>query len=360
MTLKIIVAGGTGMVGGAIIRKLISSGYKDIVSNFHNKKNLNDNIQWEQLDLTNQHAVAEFFLIHKPDVVFLAAAKVGGILANSSYPANFIYENLMIQANVLHQSYSNSVQRLLFLGSSCVYPKHAPQPMIEEHLMTGPLESTNSSYAVAKIAGIEMCAAYNKQYETSFLPVMPTNLYGPHDNFDLETSHVLPALIRKFHLAKLAQQGDYKAIEKDERIYGPIPQDILLDLGLADSYESSVNKDKTPLVRLWGSGTPLREFLHVDDLAEACVFTLLNTKETQLLNIGVGSDLSIKELAIKIQEIVGFEGEVLFDTEKPDGTPRKLLDISKLETINWKPKISLQEGISSTYDWYLDNKNYKD
>jgi GDP-L-fucose synthase len=301
-----------------------------------------------ELDLKDQDGVANFFAREKPDVVFLAAARVGGILANATYRGEFIYENLMIQTNVMHHAHLAGASRLLFLGSSCIYPKHAPQPMKEEHLMTGPLEPTNSPYAVAKIAGVEMCDAYNKQYGASFLPVMPTNLYGPGDNFDLETSHAMPALIRKFHLAKSAREGDGSALAGDEARFGPIPDDVRKDLGISPGENS-----KETVVPVWGSGKPRREFMHVDDMADACVHLALDTGSKELVNIGVGEDVSIAELASIIARVVGFEGEVAFDTSRPDGTPRKLLDVSRLFDTGWRPRIGLEQGIRDTYEWYL-------
>ena len=269
-----------------------------------------------ELDLTNQQAVNEFFEKEKPEYVFLAAAKVGGILANNTYPAEFIYENLMIEANIIHASYKYGVKKLLFLGSSCIYPKLAPQPLKEEYLLTGPLEETNEAYAVAKIAGIRLCKHYNQQYGTNYISVMPTNLYGPNDNFDLETSHVMPALIRKFHEAKVKNE---------------------------------------PEVVIWGTGKPFREFLHVDDMADACVYLMENFNADDIgefVNIGVGKDITIGELAELIKEIVGFEGEIRNDLSKPDGTPQKLLDITKLSSFGWKAKIPLKDGIKQTYEWY--------
>jgi len=300
---KIYVAGHRGLVGSAIVRRLHKSGYKNILTRTR-----------EELDLTDMKAVASFFERERPEYVFLAAAKVGGIMANSTYPAEFIRDNLLIELSIIDAAYRSGVKRLLFLGSSCIYPKRCPQPMKEEYLMTGPLEPTNSPYAVAKIAGIEMCRAYNRQYGTSFLPVMPTNLYGSGDNFDLETSHVLPALIRKFHEAK-------------------------------------VKGEKTVII--WGTGTPRREFLHVDDLADACLFLMEHHEGTELINIGTGKDITIRELAVLIGKVVGFHGDLVFDTCKPDGTPRKLLDVSKLEKIGWKAKVGLEKGIAETYKWYL-------
>jgi GDP-L-fucose synthase len=306
---KIYIAGHKGLVGSALVKKLEKDGYSNIITKNHS-----------QLDLIDQKAVEQFFNEEKPDYVFLAAAKVGGILANDTYPAEFIYDNLMIQNNVIHNSYKSGVKRLLFLGSSCIYPKHCPQPMKEEHLLTGPLEPTNSPYAVAKIAGIEMCWSYNRQYGTTFIPVMPTNLYGPNDNFDLETSHVMPALIRKFHEAK-------------------------------------INNEKS--VTIWGTGTPRREFLHVDDMADACVFLMNSNNETllkdkkPLFNIGTGKDISISELAELIKDITEFDGDIVYDKTKPDGTPRKLLDVSRLNSFSWGYKINLREGIENVYSCFI-------
>ncbi len=299
---KIYIAGHRGLVGSAIVRKLQSLDYTNLITRTS-----------RELDLRSQAAVAEFFEQEKPDYVFLAAAKVGGIMANSTYPAEFIYNNIMIQTNIIHNSYKAGVNKLLFLGSSCIYPKFAPQPMKEEYLLTGELEPTNEPYAIAKITGIKMCQAYNRQYGTNYISVMPTNLYGPNDNFDLETSHVLPAMIRKFHEAKV---------------------------------------NNNPEVVLWGTGSPKREFLHVDDLADACVFLMNNYDGAEILNIGTGEDLTIKELAEMIRDIVGFEGKITWDSSKPDGTPRKLLDVSNLNEARWKAKIELEEGIASTYTWF--------
>jgi len=297
---KIYIAGHLGMVGSAIHRQLLAEGYTNFVLR-----------SIDELDLMNQQAVAIFFQTEKPDYVILAAAKVGGILANNTYRAQFIYENLMIQNNIIHQSYLNGVKKLLFLGSSCIYPKLAPQPLKEEYLLTGLLEETNEPYAIAKIAGIKMCEAYRDQYGCNFISVMPTNLYGPNDNFDLKNSHVLPALIRKMHEAKI---------------------------------------NNAPFVEIWGTGTPLREFLYVEDMADACIYLLKNYNERQFVNIGCGEDISIKELALLVKKIVGFPGELQFDSSKPDGTPRKLLDVSRLNATGWKPKISLEEGIRMVYE----------
>jgi len=302
---KIYLAGHRGLVGSALKRKLELKGYSNLIFRTHG-----------ELDLTNQQAVNEFFEREKPEYVFLAAAKVGGILANNTYPAEFIYENLMIEANIIHASYRYGVKKLLFLGSSCIYPKLAPQPLKEKYLLTGPLEETNEAYAVAKIAGIRLCKHYNQQYGTNFISVMPTNLYGPNDNFDLETSHVMPALIRKFHEAKVKNE---------------------------------------PEVVIWGTGKPFREFLHVDDMADACVYLMenFNTDDIgEFVNIGVGKDITIGELAELIKEIVEFEGAIRKDISKPDGTPQKLLDITKLSSLGWKAKILLKDGIEQTYEWY--------
>lgn len=357
---KIYIAGHNGLVGSAIQRKLASDGYANLITQSR-----------KTLDLLDQSAVKAFFEKEKPEYVFLAAAKVGGIHANTTYRAQFIYENLTIQGNIIHQSYLSKVKRLLFLGSSCIYPRLCPQPIEEAHLMTGPLEPTNAPYAVAKIAGIEMCWAYNSQYGTQFIPVMPTNLYGPRDNFDLNNSHVLPALIRKFHLAKLASQGDWRAIEKDAVRFGAIPEDINTSLGAAG---------RVPTVILWGTGTPRREFLHVDDLADACSYIMrlpvekLNaamnppSKNGQdlpdirfqneltgspLLNIGTGKDQEIRELAALTAKVVGYHGDVVWDDSKPDGTPRKLLNVSRVGKLGWASRIPLEEGLLRTYSWYL-------
>ncbi|RJQ76322.1 MAG: GDP-L-fucose synthase [Desulfobacteraceae bacterium] len=328
---KIFIAGHRGLVGSAIVRNLQKAGYDHIITRTR-----------AELDLTDQHAVSSFFAAEKPEYVFLAAAKVGGIHANNTYPADFIYQNLTIQNNIIHHSYVQGVKKLLFLGSSCIYPKLCPQPMKEEHLLTGPLEPTNSAYAVAKIAGIEMCRSYNRQHGTKFIPVMPTNLYGTNDNFDLENSHVLPAMIRKFHLARLAVAADFAAIGRDEKLFGTIPADI-----------KSALSQPVPQVILWGSGTPKREFLHVDDMADACIYLMQHYNHTDLVNIGTGQDLTIKELAELVARIVGFTGEIVFDSSKPDGTPRKLLDVSRLRQTGWSPSISLEQGIRDVYQWYI-------
>ncbi len=330
--IKIYVAGHRGLVGSAILRQLKAGGYANLLQRTHS-----------ELDLLDQNAVERFFKTEKPDCVFLAAAKVGGIYANDMQSADFIYKNLMIQNNVMHQAYLTGVKRLIFLGSSCIYPKLAPQPIKEEYLLSGALEPTNSAYAVAKIAGIEMCAAYNKQYATSFLPVMPTNLYGPGDNFDLESSHVLPAMIRKFHLGKLAQDNDWPGIEQDAKRWGSVHADIM----------SGLKDPQGPQVTLWGTGSAKREFMHVDDMAAACVFLGLETENTALTNIGVGQDMTINEVAELIRQIVGFSGRIVWDTSKPDGTPRKLLDVSRLHSFGYTPRVSFIEGLKNTYAWYV-------
>ena len=357
---RIYVAGHTGLVGSALLRRLQAEGYSNLITRTH-----------AELDLERQSAVEAFFETEKPEYVFLAAAKVGGIWANKTHPAEFIYNNLVIQTNVIHSAWKAGVKRLLFLGSSCIYPRECAQPMKEEYLLTGPLETTNEPYAVSKIAGVEMCQSYNRQYGTNFISVMPTNLFGPNDNFHLESSHVLPALIRKFHLAKLAAQGAWQAIKKDEAIYGPIPEDILANLisiSKAHGYEVPLPAARRPLpadpaVMLWGTGSPRREFLHVDDLADACLFlmelteeklrSLLTAERFSLINIGWGKDISIKELAMMIKDIVGFAGDIVFDATKPDGTPRKLLDVTRMAELGWKAKIPIKDGLKQTYSWYL-------
>lgn len=302
---RVYVAGHRGLVGSALVRRLESEGFTNLVLRSR-----------EELDLTEQQAVRDFFEAEAPAYVFLAAAKVGGILANDTYPAEFIRDNLAIQSNVLDAAHRAGAQKLMFLGSSCIYPKFAPQPIHEDSLLTGPLEPTNDAYAIAKIAGVKMCQAYHRQFGSRFISVMPTNLYGPGDNFDLSTSHVLPALIRKFHEAKAGG---------------------------------------SPEVVVWGSGTPRREFLHVDDLADASVFLMRTYESPDIVNVGVGEDLTIRDLAELVAEVVGFEGTLTFDTSKPDGTPRKLLDVSRLRALGWTPRIGLREGVQDTYRWYLDH-----
>lgn len=304
---KIYIAGHKGLVGSTITRLLKKQGYKKLILKTR-----------QELDLLNQQAVTDFFKKEKPEYVFLAAAKVGGIMANNNQPADFVYENLVIQMNVIHNAYLNKTKKLLFLGSSCIYPKLAPQPLKEKYLLTGELEPTNKSYSLAKIAGIIMCQSYNKQYGTNFISVMPTNIYGPNDNFDLQNSHVLPALIRKFHEAKIRQEKE---------------------------------------VVVWGSGKPKREFLYVDDLASACLFLMKNYDSSEIINIGTGADLSIKELAKEIKKNIGYNGKIAWNKAQPDGTPRKLLNVSKINKLGWKSKIDLKKGLETTYDWFLENLN---
>ena len=348
---KIYVAGHRGLVGSAIVRKLESKGYTRLILKSH-----------AEFDLTSQTSVSRFFEQERPEYVFLAAPKVGGILANDTYPAEFIRDNILIQTHVIDAAYRNRVTRLLFLGSSCIYPKLAQQPIKESYLMTGPLESTNSAYAIAKISGVEMCWSYNRQYGTQFIPVMPTNLYGAGDNFDLQTSHVLPAMIRKFHLAKLIMAGDLKTVAHDEKRFGPIPDDIKTALGYKPRPpHTDAGAGTSPAVMLWGTGKPRREFLHVDDLASACVFLMrldaaalrIDHNPALLINIGVGQDVTIKELAETVKQIVGYRGPVTFDTSKPDGTPRKLLDVDQIASLGWRAQTHLEHGIRQTYSWYL-------
>jgi GDP-L-fucose synthase len=306
---KIYVAGHRGLVGSAIVRRLEKEGYNNLVYRTSSELNLTDKIQVDQ-----------FFAEEKIEYVFLAAAKVGGIVANNEYPADFIRDNLLIQTNVIDAAYRNNVKKLLFLGSTCIYPKLAPQPLKEEYLLTGKLEPTNEPYAIAKIAGIKMCESYNRQYGTKYISVMPTNLYGENDNFDLHTSHVLPALIRKFHEAK---------------------------------------ENKQPFVEVWGTGTPKREFLYSDDLADACVYLMDHYEGNEIVNIGVGEDIEIGQLAHLVKETVGYEGKIKFDTSKPDGTPRKLVDVTKLNSLGWKASTSLEEGLTNAYQWFLENEVQK-
>jgi GDP-L-fucose synthase len=303
---KIYIAGHRGLVGSAIARNLEKQGYENLV--FRSR---------EELDLQDAVSVRKFFEEEKPEYVFLAAAKVGGILANDKFPADFIFQNLQIQNNIIHNAYLKDIKKLLFLGSSCIYPRDCQQPIKEEYLMSGPLEKTNEAYAIAKIAGIRMCQSYNKQFGTKYISAMPTNLYGPNDNFDLESSHVLPALLRKFHEAKIENEKE---------------------------------------VVMWGTGSPRREFLYVDDLADACVFLMNEYESDEIVNVGTGEDISIKNLALMIANTVGYKGEIVNDTSKPDGTPRKLLDVSKLRKIGWKHQTNLEEGIGKTYEWFLNDQ----
>ena len=405
---KIFVAGGTGLVGSAIIKNLLEKGYTNIISNYRNRQpnnstfniqhsTLNTNsVQYIKLDLLDTLAVSEFFKQNKPEFVFLAAAKVGGIVANNTYRADFIYENLQIQNNVIHQSYVHKVKKLLFLGSTCIYPKEAPQPMSEDSLLTSPLEYTNEPYAIAKIAGIKMCESYNIQYGTNFISVMPTNLYGPNDNFDLETSHVLPALIRKIHLGKclegvkweeLSTKNDknWELIKQDlnknpiEGVSGENTKEEILDIlekygiKLLNTTHLALNTS----IEIWGSGNPKREFLWSEDMADACVYLMekINFKEiidsqctthhlpltthevrNTHINIGTGIDVSIKDLSYMIKDLISYKGELYFNTNKPDGTMVKLTDPSKLHSLGWKHTVELQQGIEKMYKWYLGNK----
>ena len=410
---KIFVAGGSGLVGSAIIKNLLKKGYKNVVTNYHNRPLYTTNYELHatrytlrtvKLDLLDPTAVADFFANEKLEYVFLAAAKVGGIVANNTYRAQFIYENLQIQNNVIHQSYLNGVKKLMFLGSTCIYPKNCPQPMKEEYLLTGELEYTNEPYAIAKIAGIKMCESYNLQYGTNYISVMPTNLYGPNDNFDLEKSHVLPALIRKIHLGTALENDDWETIRKDlnhlpiEGVTGNASEEeILKVLGkygiklerVARSAQHIENKKEEsthsalratrsskPLVsiEIWGSGKPMREFLWSEDMADACVFLMENidfqdvvnqmfpNSELRIpnpeirnthINIGTGKDISIKDLAYLIKKIVDYKGKFYFNTEKPDGTMKKLTDPSKLHALGWRHSVELEEGIGHMYGWYL-------
>ena len=413
---KIFVAGGTGLVGSAIIKNLQEKGYNNIIANYHTRQPesrlTNNELRFKKLNLLDSQAVKEFFENERPEFVFLAAAKVGGIVANNTYRADFIYENLQIQNNIIHQSYKNNVKKLMFLGSTCIYPKNAPQPMPEDCLLTDTLEYTNEPYAIAKIAGIKMCESYNLQYGTNYISVMPTNLYGPNDNFDLEKSHVLPALIRKIHIGKLLESGDIEAVRKDmlgtravignsslvisEKSGEEELFEVLEYYGIkAVSYQSRVTSyESRPQIsiEIWGSGKPMREFLWSEDMADACVFLMENRDFLELnsdtpviktkegceditrntshvtpstisdevrnthINIGTGIDISIHDLAHTIKDIVGFTGELYFNADKPDGTMKKLTDVSKLHGLGWKHSVALEEGIMRMYDWYKESK----
>ena len=344
---KIFVAGHNGLVGSAIVKNLNQKGFTNIITRTR-----------RELDLTNTTDVNSFFETEKPDYVFLAAAKVGGIIANTVYRADFIYENLMIQNNVIHESYVHGVKKLLFLGSTCIYPKNCPQPMKEECLLTDELEYTNEPYAIAKIAGIKMCESYNIQYNTNFISVMPTNLYGPNDNFDLEKSHVLPALLRKVYLAKLLSEDNIEALLLDLKVNTIEEANVILN-----QYKIAKNS-----VEIWGSGAPMREFLWSEDMADACVFIMENRDFTDCysnlnhiknthINIGTGKDISIKDLAYLIKDIVGYKGDFVFNAEKPDGTLKKLTDSSKLNNLGWKHKMELADGIEKMYLWYAEKVN---
>jgi GDP-L-fucose synthase len=350
---KIFIAGHRGLVGSAILKNLQNRGFTNIITKTH-----------KELDLTNQLETTTFFKAEKPDYVFLAAAKVGGIIANNTYRGDFMYHNLMIQNNVIHQSYVSGVKKLLFLGSTCIYPKNAEQPIKEDSLLTDTLEYTNEPYAIAKIAGIKMCESYNLQYKTNFISVMPTNLYGPNDNFDLEKSHVLPALIKKIHLAKLLSEGKNEAVVKELNVANFNEAETVLSKYGISSKE----------IEIWGSGKPMREFLYSEDMADACVHIMQNVAFKDLIssplwgdtegrgeevknthiNIGTGKDITIKDLAILIKKAVGFKGNFVFNTDKPDGTMRKLTDVSKLKKLGWKHSVELEKGIEVMYDWYLN------
>lgn len=355
---KIYIAGHKGLVGSAILRNLQQKGYTNFVLR-----------TLDELDLTNQAAVEAFFAAKKPEYIFLAAAKVGGIMANNIYRGQFIIENLQIQNNIIHNAYAYGAKKLLFLGSSCIYPKNAPQPMHEDYLLTGELEYTNEPYAIAKIAGIKVCESYNLQYGTNFVSVMPTNLYGPNDNFHLKNSHVLPGMMRKMHLAHCLENNDMAAIRLDlaKRRIAEVPADATEETILRFLSDQGINKDNTGKIslNLWGTGTPLREFLHVSDMADACVYVMENIDFNDLkpananeirnthINIGSGKELTIRQLAELVQKTTGFKGDILFDATKPDGTMRKLLDVSKLEKLGWKCKIELEDGVRKVYEGYL-------
>ncbi len=361
---KVYIAGHRGLVGSAILENLISKGYENLILRTH-----------KELDLTDGQAVSSFFLEEKPEYVFLAAAKVGGIIANNSYRADFIYNNLMIQNNVIHNSYLQGVKKLMFLGSTCIYPKDCPQPMKEEYLLTDTLEYTNEPYAIAKIAGIKMCESYNLQYGTNFISVMPTNLYGPNDNFDLIQSHVLPALIRKIHLGKSLEEGNWNTLREDlnklplDNINGEAPREAIISV--LNHYGIKKSKESVS-IEIWGSGKPMREFLWSKDMADACVFIMQNKDFKDIIidnvaktnsnkkeirnthiNIGTGEDISIEDLAFLIKETIGFKGGFFFNTSKPDGTLKKLTDVSKLSALGWKFKVDLRLGVKKAYKWYL-------
>ncbi|MDO8281275.1 MAG: GDP-L-fucose synthase [Thermodesulfovibrionia bacterium] len=350
---KIYVAGHKGLVGSFLVRKLQHKKYNDLITKTHS-----------ELDLTRQADVELFFERTKPEYVFLAAAKVGGILANNTYKAEFIYNNIAIATNIIHTSYKYGVKKLLNLGSSCIYPKFTSQPMKEENILTGSLEPTNEPYAIAKIAAIKLCRYYNEQYGTNYISVMPTNIYGPNDNFNLETAHVIPALIRKFHLAKLMRNQDFNGIKNDFQCH-PLGFELERNI-IPERNETLVNTlDRLGIsaehVTLWGAGKPYREFLYVDDLADASVYLMENYDYEaigEFINVGTGEDIKIKDLAELIKEIVSYEGEIKYDLSKPEGTPRKLLDVSKIESLGWKPNIGLRSGIQTTYNWYVRETSF--
>ncbi|MBF0282136.1 MAG: GDP-L-fucose synthase [Zetaproteobacteria bacterium] len=365
MSVKIYIAGHRGMVGSAIVRQLEANKDVELIIRTH-----------AELDLTHQQAVNQFFAENAIDQVYLAAAKVGGIHANNEYPAEFIYENLMIEANIIHAAHANGVRKLLFLGSSCIYPKLAAQPMAESSLLTDTLEATNEPYAIAKIAGIKLCESYNRQYGRDYRSVMPTNLYGENDNFHPENSHVIPALMRRFHLARLAQDGDIEAINTVDQRNGKISDADLSNLCLervngnlsfvtSNSQSPTANHESPVTVSIWGSGTPMREFLFVDDMAAASIYVMNLDHETYQahtqpmlshINVGTGIDCTIRELAETMADVVGFKGELVFDATKPDGAPRKLMDVSRLEKLGWKAGTGLKDGLATTYQWFLDHQ----
>ena len=397
-TSKILICGGTGLVGSAIVRKLLEKGYRNIIATFYSKEPNIDNVKWVQIDLKDKQKTDELFEKEKPEYVFLAAAKVGGIMANNIYRADFIYENLEIQNSVIFNAYKHKTKKLMFLGSTCIYPKNCPQPIKEEYLLTGELEYTNEPYALAKITGIKMCESFNLQYGTNFISVMPTNLYGENDNFDLETSHVMPALIRKIYLGKLLEEDNFEEIRKDLN-KRPLKIALSDEQGVMSEKNIDSNSSKDDIIQalnyygiklnsqhsalstisieIWGSGKPKREFLYSNDMADACVYLMgkvdfediinkkLNqnnscdvikhkTKEIRNthINIGTGKDISIKDLAYLIKDIIGFKGDFYFNTSKPDGTMRKVTDVSKLHSLGWRHKIELEEGIKKVFEWY--------
>lgn len=345
---KIYVAGHRGMVGSALVRQLDRLGYHNILTRTRH-----------DLDLLDQAAVNSFLKAERPDYIFLAAAKVGGIHANNVLRADFIYQNLMMEANLINGAFLAGVNDLCFLGSSCIYPRDCPQPIREDYLLTGPLEPTNEPYAIAKIAGIKLCESFNRQYGTRYVSAMPTNLYGPNDNYNLQHSHVLPALIRKAHLGRLAMEGEFAAINRDEALSGRIPDDILRSIGCQRNARGSIvsmEHAPAPTLQVWGSGNPCREFLYVDDMADACIFLMEEGVGEGIYNVGTGSDLSIAETARMVMDIVGFEGELVFDSSKPDGTPRKLLDVSRMATLGWRAETDLQNGIAASYAAYAEHQ----
>lgn len=381
---RIFVAGASGLVGSAIVRSLLSQGYTNIIGSYHSRQPdsylFTDHVSLITcpVDLISKNEVDSFFAIHKPEYVFLAAAKVGGIVANNTYRADFIHQNLMIQGNVIDQACKHGVKKLLFLGSTCIYPRDCPQPMKEEYLLTGPLEYTNEPYAVAKIAGIKMCESYNLQYGTNFISVMPTNLYGPGDNFDLEKSHVLPAMVRKMHMGKCLEAGDWHGLRADlnarpiGKIDGFASDETILrslaDHGIQKDNASRIT-DYSPLItiNLWGTGTPRREFMWSEDMADACVFLMEQVDFVDLagdkeemrnthINIGTGEEITIAELADKVKQVVGFKGKLVFNSDKPDGTLRKLTDVFRLNALGWHHKVSLEQGLGRIYNWYCSKE----